>query len=75
MDWKAEFASLAKEYGPALFVLIISWYRDRNLQLKHDYAVADLVRKHNENKEKIEKKFSGMSAADIIRELTSDSAD
>lgn len=66
MDLKAEILSFIKEFGPAIGMLIISWYRDQAIIAQHDKSVLELEKKHLENKALIDEKFNGMSSSDII---------
>lgn len=66
MDWKSELIAVLKEYGPAFGVLVISYFRDQAIKAKHDEAIAELEKKHLENKDAIEKKYQGLSSDDVI---------
>jgi hypothetical protein len=61
-----ELVELMKQYGPAIGVLIIAWFRDKAAAAKHAQAIAELEKKFLENKADVEKKYGGMSSADII---------
>lgn len=65
-----ELVELMKQYGPAIGVLIIAWYRDKAAAEKHKAAIAELEKKFVENKASVDKKYSGMSSADIINSNT-----
>lgn len=65
-----EFLDLVNKYGPAICVLVVSFYRDQMLAERHKKAVAELESKMAQNKADIEAKFAGKSPADIINEIS-----
>jgi len=61
-----KLVEILKQYGPAIAVLIVGYFKAKAIEAKNKQRVAELEKKLRQNKEDVESENAGLSNADII---------
>lgn len=61
-----KLVDILNQYGPAIAVLIVGYFKAKSIEAKNKQRVAELEQKLAQNKDDVEKENAGLSDADII---------